>query len=205
MACRSWKRWLTGSVGVRAATKCQRSDPLPHWAEVDLDVVLRCAETGKLARLVEARSGRKAEERSLTRIRNLYRKRELQARQVPPWSSSATVVASRRWRHMPEGRVRVGSPPFLPRHPALWRKPSDERIPDDHNIEGNDARAGNQTPANADLSPDRTASKMGDGHESSGTVRVGQRRHKRSRVDGNRGRLDDGAPARGAIVVYEAA
>jgi hypothetical protein len=72
--------WRVGANQLSAFASCARQLGLP------LDVVLRAASTNKLGRLIEKRSPRNAERRNLNRIRNLYRKREIAARQVPPWS-----------------------------------------------------------------------------------------------------------------------
>jgi len=52
-----------------------------------LNVVLRAVSTGRLGDLIQARkgSGSNVEKRNVERIRNLYRKREIAARMVPPW------------------------------------------------------------------------------------------------------------------------
>jgi hypothetical protein len=74
--------WRVGALQLSALSSCARQLKLP------LDVVLRAASTNRLGALIEARkgSGRNVEKRNVERIRNLYRKREIAARQVPPWS-----------------------------------------------------------------------------------------------------------------------
>jgi hypothetical protein len=52
---------------------------------VDLEVVLRAAETDQLGALIETRARRNVPRRNVARIDSLYRRRELAAKQVPPW------------------------------------------------------------------------------------------------------------------------
>jgi hypothetical protein len=74
--------WRLGSYQLSAFRSCAKHLGLP------LGVVLRAAGTNRLGALIEKRngSGRNVEKRNLTRIRNLYRKREIAARQVPIWT-----------------------------------------------------------------------------------------------------------------------
>jgi len=84
--------WNVGAHQLSAFASCARQLGLP------LDVVLRASETGRLGALIERRSLRSAERRGITRIRNLYRKREIAARQcrlghdLPP-SACLAVLA----------------------------------------------------------------------------------------------------------------
>jgi hypothetical protein len=73
--------WYVGDYALRSLKECAKR------LGVEVEVVLRAAETDQLGALIEKRtgSGRNAEKRNLTRIRNLYRKREIAAKQVPPW------------------------------------------------------------------------------------------------------------------------
>ena len=73
--------WRVGAHQLSAYASCAKHLGLP------IELVLRAASTNKLGALIEKRkgSGRNVEKRNLTRIRNLYRRREIAARQVPPW------------------------------------------------------------------------------------------------------------------------
>jgi transposase len=71
--------WRTSASALSAFRSCARQ------LGVDVDVVLRAANTGQLGKLIQKRSGRSAAKRNLSRIEALYRKRELAARQVTPW------------------------------------------------------------------------------------------------------------------------
>jgi hypothetical protein len=74
--------WLVGDHQLSAFRSCAKA------LDLDVAIVMRAAQTNRLAALIEARngSGRGLATRNITRIRNLYRKREIAARQVPPWS-----------------------------------------------------------------------------------------------------------------------
>jgi hypothetical protein len=72
--------WSVGAHQSSAFRSCAKQLNLP------IELVLRAAGTNQLGKLIEQRSGRNAAKRNVERIRNLYRKREIAARQVPPWS-----------------------------------------------------------------------------------------------------------------------
>jgi hypothetical protein len=72
--------WSVRAHQLSAFASCAKQLGLP------LELVLRAAGTGRLGALIEKRSGRNVAKRNVDRIRNLYRKREIAARQVPPWS-----------------------------------------------------------------------------------------------------------------------
>jgi hypothetical protein len=59
---------------------------LAKWANVPLELVMRHMANGTASTLIETRAGRQAKRRNLSRIEWLYRRRELAAKQVPPWS-----------------------------------------------------------------------------------------------------------------------
>jgi hypothetical protein len=63
--------------GATSFKSCARQLDLP------LEVIVRAAETGRLGRLIEQRSGRQAERRNLARIDSMYRRLELAAK--PRW------------------------------------------------------------------------------------------------------------------------
>src|SRR5512132_3762988 len=74
--------WRVGGSQLAAFKSCARQLDLP------IEIVLRAAGTNRLGALIEARngSGRNVAMRNVARIDSLYRRRELAARLVPPWS-----------------------------------------------------------------------------------------------------------------------
>jgi hypothetical protein len=72
--------WSVAAHQLSAFRSCAKQIGLP------VEVVLRAAQTGQLGRLIEKRSGRNVPRRNVARIDSLYRRRELAAKQVPPWS-----------------------------------------------------------------------------------------------------------------------
>jgi hypothetical protein len=74
--------WSVGAHQFSAFRSCAKQLDLP------VEIVMRAASTGRLGELIQVRngSGRHVEKRNLARLDILYRKREIAARQVPPWS-----------------------------------------------------------------------------------------------------------------------
>jgi hypothetical protein len=71
--------WMVGDYALCALTECAESLGVP------VEVVLRAAETDRLGALIETRARRNVPRRNVARIDSLYRRRELEAKQVPSW------------------------------------------------------------------------------------------------------------------------
>jgi hypothetical protein len=77
--------WRVGAHQFAAFASCARQ------LNVDVEVVMRAAGTGKLAALIEARGGRRTVSRravlrgQLARTDMLLRRHELMRKQIPPW------------------------------------------------------------------------------------------------------------------------
>lgn len=76
--------YRVGGYQLSAFRSCAKQLGLP------VELVLRGAETGQLAKMIEKRNGRNAEQRAaqhnLTRRDVLYRRAELMTKLVPPWA-----------------------------------------------------------------------------------------------------------------------